>query len=647
MHWKKYNPPKEVYRVLEECTDLTIISSVEKLADLACGGSESMRTEVAYQVPGFGKVVEAYANRVRNGVSVNFTTPYMRRRDPEAVLLGDNGPTDKITYEQRFGESFSIVRKDTFEWLKKQPLVMFAFNAGPDDLALGSLVITPINAGFFAFGMALLQGIIPYDNIPDDFSPETVMFVAPPFRYTKFGGKQVVVHHRIDDIHEIFSYNLYLGPSAKKAIYSTLIDRGEKEGWITAHCSAVSVITPYDNSTTFMHEGASGAGKSEMLEMPHRESDGRLLRGENIVTGEKRYDEISRTCTLSPVVDDMALCHPSLQSDNKRLTILDAEDSWFVRTNHIEKYGTDVHFERLTSKPPEPLLFLNIDAAPGSRAMIWEHIEDAPGKPCPNPRVVIPRKLMHNITKGAVSIDIRSFGVRTPPCTVDTPSYGIIGLFHLLPPALAWIWRLVAPRGFANPSIIDTKGLSSEGVGSYWPFAIGRRVPQANLLLNQFRENTKTGYILTPNQYIGAWKVGFMPQWLTREYLARHGSAKFKPEQLRPSRCSLLGSTLHQMQIEGRLLSRWFLQVETQPEVGVEAYDIGATMLSDFFKQCLQDFLENDLDPLGKTIVECCMDDGKVEDYEVLIPRSQASTAEITPLEDPQQSLLDSPDQRN
>ena len=60
--------------------------------------------------------------------------------------------------------------------------------------------------------------------------------------------------------------------------------------------------------------------------------------------------------------------------------------------------------------------------------------------------------------------------------------------------------------------------MGSEGVGSYWPFATGRRGDQANLLLDQFRRYTDTRYILCPNQYIGAWHVGFMAQWVAREY---------------------------------------------------------------------------------------------------------------------------------
>src|SRR5690606_3050156 len=105
---------------------------------------------------------------------------------------------------------------------------------------------------------------------------------------------------------------------------------------------------------------------------------------------ESRFLELPRTCELQPVTDDMALCHSSLQDAQGKLALTDAEAGWFVRVNHITKYGTDLNLEGLTAAPPEPLLFLSIDTVPGGRALIWDHIEDAPGKPCPNPRVVIP-----------------------------------------------------------------------------------------------------------------------------------------------------------------------------------------------------------------------------------------------------------------
>jgi hypothetical protein len=315
------------------------------------------------------------------------------------------------------------------------------------------------------------------------------------------------------------------------------------------------------------------------------------------------------------VTDDMALCHSSLQDHQGKLALTDAENGWFIRINHITKYGTDYNLEALTVAPPQPLLFLNVDAVPNSRAMIWEHTMDAPGQPCPNPRVVVPRSIVPRVVNEPVKVDIRSIGVRTPPCTRERPSYGIMGLFHVLPPALAWLWRLVAPRGHANPSIVEQGGMSSEGVGSYWPFATGRRVDQANLLLDQIVDTPAVRYILCPNQHVGAWEVSFMPQWLAREYLALRGNAKFRPGQLEPARCPLLGWALFTMQIEGRQIPRWFLQVNTQPEVGDEAYDAGGAILQEFFETQLKKFDHADLSRRGRAIIQCCLDKGAVDDY--------------------------------
>jgi hypothetical protein len=465
----------------------------------------------------------------------------------------------------------------------------------------------------------MLQGIRDSRTLDRNFKPQMLIVVAPPFRHTHFGGRQAVVHNRTPERHELFSYNLYPGPSAKKGVYGALIAIGEKEGWITAHCSAVQVITPYDNIVTFMHEGASGGGKSEMLEHAHRESDGRVLIGENVQTGETRHLEIPRFCDLRPVTDDMALCHPSVQTGNGKLTVADAENAWFVRVNHIRQYATDPNLERLTAQPPEPLLFFNIDAVPDSRAMIWEHIEDAPGRPCPNPRVVLPRRIVPGIVNEPVSVDIRSLGLRTPPCTKERPSYGILGIFHILPPSLAWLWRLVAPRGYANPSITGDEALASEGVGSYWPFATGRQVDQANLLLRQIQNTPRTRYILVPNQHVGAWACGFAPQWIAREYLARRGTAQFREGQLVPSRCGLLGYNLNAVIVEGRMIPKFLVQTHVQPEVGDDAYDEGANMLQAYFRRYLAPFLGPDLDDLGRQIIETFLDGGTLHDLEWFI----------------------------
>ena len=154
-------------------------------------------------------------------------------------------------------------------------------------------------------------------------------------------------------------------------------------------------------------------------------------------------------------------------------------------------------------------------------------------------------------------------------------------MFHVLPPSLAWLWRLVAPRGHGNPSIVDTGGMSSEGVGSYWPFATGRRVDQANILLHQILNTPDTLFVLIPNQHVGCWSTGFAPQWIAREYLSRRGSSPFAADKLVASRCPLLGRGLETIHVEGQTIGHWFLQVETQPEVGTEGYDRGADILGE------------------------------------------------------------------
>ena len=451
------NLPPAAQAVLDEAKSVRYVGSIEELVELAVPETDERGYyEVAYDVPERGRVAEARVCRVRNGISANYLEPYMRRRDPDCMVIADDKPTNKPRYEDRFGRHFADMRQETFDWLKTQDLVCFFFSTGLKSEGMPSIAICPANAGFFGLGLAMLQGIIPLDRVREDFQARAIVYVAPPFRHTHFDGKQVVVHNRRDELHELFSYNLYPGPSAKKGIYGMLLNLGEEEGWVTAHCSTVQVVTPYDNVCTIMHEGASGGGKSEMLEHIQREADGRLRMGTNVVTGESRHLVLPRGCELHPVTDDMALCHPSLQHNGAaKLSLTDAENAWFIRVNHIDHYGTDPHLERLAVEPPGPLLFLNIDAVPDSRALIWEHIEDEPGVPCPNPRVVVPREMVPHIVREPVTVDVRSFGVRTPPCTKENPTYGIIGLFHILPPALAWLWRLVAPRGHGNPSIVD------------------------------------------------------------------------------------------------------------------------------------------------------------------------------------------------
>ena len=616
---KKFTWTPELAEVLEECKGVSVPLSKQELYETVFGTGHLGKFDVVYDVPDRGLVCEATVVRAKNGIVVNYPEDYMRRRDPDSMRIGDDKPTDKPRFKDVYGYDFDQCKKETYEWLKTQELIVMPFNAGGNTYGYGSILICPRNAAFFAYSMALLQGFVSAEE-SEGFKPRAIVYVAPPFRHTHFGGKQVVVHNRLDDCHEVFSYNLYPGPSAKKGVYSVLLDIGEQEDWTTCHTSCGRLVTPYENEMVIMHEGASGGGKSEMLQDIAREPDGRVLLSKNTVTGEETYLTMGATCSIEPVCDDMATCYPGLQNKSGKLVLVDGEDGWFLRMDGVTHYGCDPVYERICTEPKEPLCFFNMEGHPGATLLIWEHTLDSNGKRCPNPRAIVPRWDVPHIVKEPVEVDVRSFGVRMPPTTRENPNYGILGMMHIIPPALAWLWRLVAPRGFNNPSIVSGNELKSEGVGSYWPFATGKRVKQANLLLEQIVNNPNTRYVLIPNQHIGVYKVGFAAEWICREYLARHGGAKIRREHLEPARCPLLGYAMKDMTIDGQRIRSKYLRVDTQDRVGTDGYDAGAKILTDFFRKELQKFDTPELSPLGKQIIDCFMNSGKLEDFEALTP---------------------------
>ena len=619
--------PGDVRAMLEACASVTMPQTREELYALALGPTGGPVFDVVYDVDG-APVKEVDVVRCKNGIAVNYVEDYMRRRDPDCMRIGDDLPTDKPRFRDRHGEPFDNLRTQTLEWLSRQELVVVPFRAGGPTYGEPSLAVVPANASFFTLALMDLQGWATFDDI-GPYTPRAIVYAAPPFRHTYFGGRQAVVHNRSRTLHEVFSYNLYPGPSAKKGVFSVLLDIGEPEGWLTAHASSVRVTTPYENETVVMHEGASGGGKSEMCQEMRRREDGRILLGTNVVTDEPYVITLSETSALAPVTDDMTLCHKVLQTGSGKLAIADAEDGWFVRVDNLTEYGDDVHLERVFIHPDEPLVFFNMQGVPDATCLPWEHTLDSNGQPCPNPRVVVPRRLVKTVINEPEEVDVRTFGVRMPPCTRTAPTYGIMGMMHIVPPALGWLWRLVAPRGDKNPSIgasaaetdkLEHGGMVSEGVGSFWPFSTGTKVAAANLLLRQIVESPRTRYVLTPNQHVGAYKVGFAAQWLTREYLARRGSGRIRPEHLVPSRCALFGYTLNEVKIDGQLIRPTFLRPDLQSQVGIEAYDVGAKILADFFRSELQQFLTDELDPLGREIIEVCMRDGTIDDYVALTP---------------------------
>ena len=621
-YFEKFDLAPEVTAALKKCKCIAYAETKEELEEMAYGPTHTSRYDVVYPIEGNGTVKEAEVVRCKNGCVVNFMEDYMRRRDPNSMAIGDDLPSDKPRFKDRFGYEFSSLRQETLDWLSTQQVIMLPFSAGPRGHGYPSLMICPLNAAFFALSLANMQGFTSIVDVPEHYKPRAIIFVAPPFRHTHFDGKQVVVHNRSKEMHEVWAYNLYPGPSAKKGVFSLLLDIGEQEGWVCCHTSAAMVETPYECEVVFMHEGASGGGKSEMLEDFKREPDGRLLLGEHVVTGEQYFLDLRESCSIFPISDDMALCHSAYQDPVEgKLRIVDAEAGWFLRMDSLHAYGNNPIYEKASIHPSRPLLFFNMDGVPGATCLIWEHVKDSNGQPCPNPRVIIPRDMIeHIVPREPISVDVRSFGVRMPPSTAEQPNYGVMGLLHIIPPSLAWLWRLVSPRGFKNPSIVDGGGgMKSEGVGSYWPFATGLRVTQANLLLRQIMACPKTLNVLIPNQHIGAYKIGFMSEWVAREYLARH-NGEIKAKHLTPARCSLFGYALVDMKLDGQYVRQTFLRPETQSKLGIDGYDAGAKILTDFFKDQIKQYLTDDLDPLGRQIIECCLHDGTLDDYLALTP---------------------------
>lgn len=118
---------EEVKSIFNSAPKVIVPKSRQHLLDLSTGGGQSV-FKVNYPVDGVGLVEEAVVTKCKNGVSVNYLENYMRRRDPECMLIGDNRDTDKTKYKERFNEDFDGVRQETYEWLKKTRINCYAID---------------------------------------------------------------------------------------------------------------------------------------------------------------------------------------------------------------------------------------------------------------------------------------------------------------------------------------------------------------------------------------------------------------------------------------------------------------------------------------------------------------------------------------
>ena len=130
MSLTRFNLPEEALRIVSNAPSLTLARNVDQLIELAVRDAENGWHEVGYEVTGKGTIIEARVCRTRNGISANYVEPYMRRRDPDCMCIGDEMPTNKVRFRDRFGEPFDGIRQETFDWLSQQDLAMFSVLGG-------------------------------------------------------------------------------------------------------------------------------------------------------------------------------------------------------------------------------------------------------------------------------------------------------------------------------------------------------------------------------------------------------------------------------------------------------------------------------------------------------------------------------------
>ena len=79
--------PEDLHAALLKCRSIAYIETQEELDELVFGPTHSSRYDVVYNIVGNGSVKEAEVIRCKNGASVNFMEDYMRRRDPNSMVI--------------------------------------------------------------------------------------------------------------------------------------------------------------------------------------------------------------------------------------------------------------------------------------------------------------------------------------------------------------------------------------------------------------------------------------------------------------------------------------------------------------------------------------------------------------------------------
>jgi hypothetical protein len=78
--WLEWKIPDEVKEILNVCSHVVMPKNRQEIFSLAVDGDNDF-FEIAYEIEDRGRFVEAEVVRCKNGMAINFTEKYMRRRD--------------------------------------------------------------------------------------------------------------------------------------------------------------------------------------------------------------------------------------------------------------------------------------------------------------------------------------------------------------------------------------------------------------------------------------------------------------------------------------------------------------------------------------------------------------------------------------
>ena len=149
-YFNKFVLPDDLREALVKCQSIAYLENQEELDELVFGPTHTSQYDVVYTIAGRGRVKEAEVIRCKNGALVNFMEDYMRRRDPNSMVISDGRPTDKPRFADRFGYEFSSLRRETMDWFTTQRVIILDMNAGETSKGCDWITVCPATATILA-----------------------------------------------------------------------------------------------------------------------------------------------------------------------------------------------------------------------------------------------------------------------------------------------------------------------------------------------------------------------------------------------------------------------------------------------------------------------------------------------------------------